>query len=493
MIVCPACQTVLRNVPASGQCPKCQGPLRDEGVQTAGPDEMTIDLAALQKPAGQAPAAQKPAEKKPAKRPAPDQPTKIGKTKVDPQMTQDLPSPGERRTFSIAPRRLSAKSIEGITNSWRGALSGESNPRSSLKIESQLASGTGASSLVVNLRGIRTSDEVVRTGTGADYELLQVIGKGGMGVVYSARQASVDRMVAVKMIRPNVAADAERREKFLSEAVVTGDLDHPNIVPIYELGSDETNALFYSMKRVQGTPWSHVIAQKPTAENLDILSKVADAVAFAHANGVVHRDLKPENVMLGDFGEVLVMDWGLALATREFRHADFVTRADSMGGTPAYMAPEMVTGPFELIGPPCDIYLLGALLFEIVTGVRPHTGKNAQDCLLAAARNEIQPTDKTGELVDIAYHAMATDPAQRFASVQAGPCSALKKPRPCGRAMAGPARASANRSWPMPPAPRRRETSSWALRCSTPTTRSTGPCAANWSRRSANAMRGKNG
>ncbi len=245
-----------------------------------------------------------------------------------------------------------------------------------------------------------------------------MIGKGGMGVVYSARQASVDRLVAVKMIRPQVAANPERREKFLSEAVVTGDLDHPNIVPIYELGADEQNALFYSMKRVQGTPWSHVIAQKSVAENLEILMKVADAVAFAHANGVVHRDLKPENVMLGDFGEVLVMDWGLALATASFRHTEFVTGPDSMGGTPAYMAPEMVTGPFELIGPPCDIYLLGALLFEVATGLRPHTGKSAQECLMAAARNEIQPTDTSGELVEIAYRAMATRPADRYASVQ---------------------------------------------------------------------------
>ncbi|REK12571.1 MAG: serine/threonine protein kinase [Planctomycetota bacterium] len=323
-------------------------------------------------------------------------------------------------SLSIAPRKLSQKNIQMITQSWQGALSQDATPRTSLKLESKAAPGT-ASSLVVNLRGLRNVEEKehkLPPGAGADYELLNVIGKGGMGVVYSARQASVDRMVAVKMIRPQVARDRERREKFLSEAVVTGDLDHPNIVPIYELGADEQDALFYSMKRVQGTPWSHVIATKSLVDNLEILMKVADAVAFAHANGVVHRDLKPENVMLGDFGEVLVMDWGLALATASFRHSEFVTGPDSMGGTPAYMAPEMVTGPFEIIGPPCDIYLLGALLFEVATGKRPHHGKSAQECLLAAARNEIQPTEKKGELVDIAYRAMATDPGDRYASVQ---------------------------------------------------------------------------
>jgi len=343
-------------------------------------------------------------------------------TDQGPQPTIEFAA-GTHRSVNIAPRKLSRQSVELITNTWQGVMSDNVTEGTSLKVDGQSVSGAG-SSLVVNLRGLRSPEEIARPrsttmgAVGADYELLQVIGKGGMGVVYSARQASVDRLVAVKMIRPQVAANPERREKFLSEAVVTGDLDHPNIVPIYELGTDESNALFYSMKRVQGTPWSHVIRAKPMAENLEVLMKVADAVAFAHANGVVHRDLKPENVMLGDFGEVLVMDWGLALATSSFKHTEFVTHADSMGGTPAYMAPEMVTGPFESIGPPCDIYLLGALLFEIVTGVRPHHGKTAQECLMAAARNEIQATDKSGELMDIAYKAMATVPTDRFASVQ---------------------------------------------------------------------------
>jgi WD40 repeat protein/serine/threonine protein kinase len=397
MLICPSCKAVLKHVPESGLCPQCGGVVQDAGAATAGPEAPTLDVTqAYSDP---------PVE--------PDAKTK----RADIAVTQEIPVGEKKRSVNVAPRKLSAKNVELITNTWQGALSDDASPRSSLKLESKSASGMG-SSLVVNLRGVRNPEETVRPTVGADYELLQVIGKGGMGVVYSARQASVDRMVAVKMIRPNVAADAERREKFLSEAVVTGDLDHPNIVPIYELGTDEQNSLFYSMKRVQGTPWSHVIAKKPLSENLEILTKVADAVAFAHANGVVHRDLKPENVMLGDFGEVLVMDWGLALATSSFRHTEFVTRADSMGGTPAYMAPEMVTGPFDLIGPSCDIYLLGALLFEVITGMRPHHGKTTQECLLAAARNEIQPTEHSGELIDIAYRAMATDPADRYGSVQ---------------------------------------------------------------------------
>ncbi|MGC4005874.1 MAG: serine/threonine-protein kinase [Pirellulales bacterium] len=153
-------------------------------------------------------------------------------------------------------------------------------------------------------------------------------------------------------------------------------------------------------------------------ENLEILMKVADAVGFAHARGVIHRDLKPENVMLGEFGEVLVMDWGLAIATVEFRKIATITQTTSMGGTPAYMSPEMAAGPMSNVGPASDVYLLGAMLFEILTGQPPHTGKTVMKCLLAAARNEIVPTTITGELMEIAHKAMATKSAERYPSVR---------------------------------------------------------------------------
>ncbi|MBW3542105.1 MAG: protein kinase, partial [Planctomycetes bacterium] len=256
----------------------------------------------------------------------------------------------------------------------------------------------------------------------AEYELIEVLGEGGMGIVYAARQRSINRHVAVKMLKRSRSGPDEMqaaRQKFLAEAVVTGDLDHPNIVPIYDVGRNENDALFYSMKQVQGTPWLDVIGSKPLFENLDILMKVCDAVAFAHARGIVHRDLKPENVMLGEFGEVQVMDWGLALPTERFRKSANVPRNRGMGGTPAYMAPEMAVGPIEKIGTHSDIYLLGAILFEIVAGVRPHEGANARECLIAAARNEIAHTDKGGELLDIALRAMSTRPEDRHRSVQA--------------------------------------------------------------------------
>ncbi|MBI1346898.1 protein kinase [bacterium] len=276
------------------------------------------------------------------------------------------------------------------------------------------------STLIIKTRQLRDM-QVAGPGTGKDpeYELLKVLGEGGMGVVFDARQTSIDRNVALKMIKGAAAKSEKQQAKFLAEAVVTGDLDHPNIVPIYDVGRNDQGALFYSMKKVSGTPWDQVIDQKTVAENVEILLRVADAVAFAHARGVVHRDLKPENTMLGEFGEVLVMDWGLAQPSRRFRKSSSITETSTMGGTPAYMAPEMATGPLERISHLSDIYLLGAILFEILTGRPPHTGKNAMKCLMAAARNEITPTEKTGELIDIARKAMQTDPAMRYQDVRA--------------------------------------------------------------------------
>lgn len=305
---------------------------------------------------------------------------------------------------------------EAIDDLWRGALTVASMPSMTLKaVESEPE--TPASDVLV--RPFRVGQPGDPSGQGAEYELQEIIGEGGVGFVYAARQASIDRIVAIKMLKDEFAHKRDHRNKFLTEAVVTGELDHPNIVPIYDLGTSDLGSLFYAMKRVRGTPWSECIRQKTLAENLRILMSVADAIAFAHSRGVVHRDLKPENVMLGSFGEVLVMDWGIALSTNLYIKSNRISQSASMGGTPAYMAPEMATGPLEAIGPASDVYLLGATLFEIVAGKPPHQGQDVMACLYAAARNEIAPTDQKGELLTIALQAMSTKPAERHASVQA--------------------------------------------------------------------------
>ncbi|WP_146677501.1 protein kinase domain-containing protein [Pirellula sp. SH-Sr6A] len=255
-------------------------------------------------------------------------------------------------------------------------------------------------------------------GTSLDYELLEVIGEGGVGVVYAARQASIDRRVAIKMLRDEYRVRPEHRDKFLAEAVLTGELDHPNIVPIYDLGRNKDGELFYAMKNVVGTPWDRVINSQTLELNLEILHKVADAVAFAHSRGVIHRDLKPENVMLGGFGEVLVMDWGIAMPTEGFNKSSSILRSQAMGGTPAYMAPELASGPVERIGRASDVYLLGAILFEILSGKPPHDGNDVLECVRNAANNVIVETDRSGELMDIAMKAMETIPGRRYRTVQ---------------------------------------------------------------------------
>ena len=277
-------------------------------------------------------------------------------------------------------------SNDKIAGIWESTLLPGTSPLTTIRREDK-APNAPNSRLVIKPRALQQQVDG-ETKAGADYELREVIGEGGVGVVYAARQASIDRTVAVKMLRPTNASKRDQREKFLSEAAVTGDLDHPNIVPIYDLGTNENGALFYSMKRVQGTPWMSVMERKALAENLEILMKVADAIGFAHSRGIIHRDLKPENVMLGEYGEVLVMDWGLALRMAEPGTSASVGQAGSMGGTPAYMSPEMATGPLESITPAADIYLLGALLYEIITQQPPHTGKNVMACLMAAAQSD---------------------------------------------------------------------------------------------------------
>ncbi|MGC3966394.1 MAG: serine/threonine-protein kinase [Pirellulales bacterium] len=322
--------------------------------------------------------------------------------------------------------QIGSSLVEQLSMIWGGELEDPAvSARPQLTIKGKDLSRTRSDqTLVINSRAVRDNRQPSASVAGtpptlADYELLSLLGEGGMGVVYTARQASIDRTVAVKMLKPGMSGNRDLQQKFLAEAVVTGDLDHPNIVPMYDLGKNEAGDLFYAMKRVQGTPWSKAIAAKSQSENVEILLKAADAVAFAHSRGVIHRDLKPENIMLGEFGEVLVMDWGLAYSTAAFRKSASITQTTSMGGSPAYMAPEMALGPIQRVSFASDIYLLGAILYEILTGKPPHTGGNVTKCLMSAARNEILPTDKTGELVDVALKAMGTQPADRYPTVAA--------------------------------------------------------------------------
>lgn len=251
------------------------------------------------------------------------------------------------------------------------------------------------------------SDPLVST---PDYRIISKLGEGGMGVVYSAIQKTLERKVAVKAIKANKSVSEDSRRKFFYEAQITSDLDHPNIVPIHEMGSNLDGTLFYSMKMVDGTPWEKVIREKTREENIEILMKVCDAVAFAHSRNIIHRDLKPENVMLGAFGEVLVMDWGLAINLT-------TTKSFGLSGTPVYMAPEMACHDLSKIGKTSDIYIIGAILFQIVVGKAPHIGKSVRECMASAIKNHNIDPGFEDPLLEIAYHAMALEPEDRFGSV----------------------------------------------------------------------------
>ena len=246
--------------------------------------------------------------------------------------------------------------------------------------------------------------------TPPDYEIVKKLGEGGMGIVYSAIQKTLDRKVAIKAIKAGKATSEESQRKFFYEAQITSDLDHPNIVPIHEMGSNNDGTLFYSMKMVDGTPWEDAILDKTRDENVEILMKVCDAVAFAHSRNIIHRDLKPENVMLGAFGEVLVMDWGLAV------NLD-TTQKFGMSGTPVYMAPEMAKHDLSKIGKASDVYILGGILFQIIVGKAPHKGKTVRECIANAIQNINIDPGFEDPLLDIANHAMATEPQDRYGSV----------------------------------------------------------------------------
>ena len=441
MSSCPACHAELDEYSlVSRRCAACGAELGEETPEVAKPESQdefaTVDPEQVQEEASADEDATKTVDFSASETVDPDTiaTMEIGDesmASVDLDLV-DESEPGGATVDFAAEQTVDLSTLESfelaesmVTAQWGDNLAGDGTATPDVTIkQKESITGTYVSraSLVVKSRKFSSSDKkpsmISSAEDAPDYELIDVIGKGGMGVVYAARQSAIARTVALKMLKETDKQTEDQREKFISEAVITGELDHPNIVPIYDLGSNDAGALFYSMKRVKGTPWNDVIKEKSQAENLSILMGVADAVAFAHANGVLHRDLKPENVMLGDFGEVLVMDWGLARISDEFPNADAVSQSDVMGGTPAYMAPEMATGPVEKVCIGSDIYLLGAMLFEIVAGRPPHTGKSVMACLFSAAKNEIVTTEPAGELMDIALTAMATEVGDRYATVQ---------------------------------------------------------------------------
>ena len=255
----------------------------------------------------------------------------------------------------------------------------------------QAESGSGSfpmSQIVANSDGLAS-----RIG---DYELLEEIGRGGMGVVYRARQVSLDRIVALKMLlRGSLASDADLA-RFRAEAEAAARLNHPNIIPVYEIG-DYQEQPFFSMKYIEGQTLAQRLATGPLVarEAASILLPIARAIGAAHENGVLHRDLKSSNILIDEEGIPWVTDFGLAKRVRSESETgvghESLTQSGAILGTPSYMSPEQAAGQRGAIGPASDVYSLGACLYAMLTGHPPFQAASHVDVLLMVLEQDPLP------------------------------------------------------------------------------------------------------
>jgi tetratricopeptide (TPR) repeat protein/tRNA A-37 threonylcarbamoyl transferase component Bud32 len=284
----------------------------------------------------------------------------------------------------------------------------------------------------------------------ARFEILRAHAKGGLGEVFVARDKEIDREVALKEILPQHAHDLSSRARFVQEAEITGGLEHPGVVPVYGLGSYADGRPFYAMRFIRGNNLQEAIqrfyaadvpGRNPSERSLalrQLLGRfiaLCNTVAYAHSRGVLHRDLKPGNIMLGEYGETLVVDWGLAktvghgiqdrdTSERILRPSATDSREATQEGqaigTPSFMSPEQASGRLDQMGPASDVYSLGATLFVLLTGRKPVRGSDVGDILRKVQRGEVEyppPGKQTSPaLMAICRKAMALKPKDRYAS-----------------------------------------------------------------------------
>ena len=309
------------------------------------------------------------------------------------------------------------------------------------------------------------------------YELHGEIARGGMGVILKGRDSDLGRDLAIKVLRDSHIENPEVVERFIEEAQIAGQLQHPGIVPVHDLGLLTNDRPFFTMKLVKGKTLATILARRnePTqqAHLLGIFDQVCQTVAYAHSRGVIHRDLKPANIMVGAFGEVQVMDWGLAKVmadggvaderkAREKQHdhqsilrtrrsgsdsslgTGSTTRAGSVMGTPAYMPPEQALGEVDRLDERADVFGLGSILCEIITGSPPYVHEDLSQVLsqakagdLGACFRRLDQSDSDLELIEINKRALAKirddrwsdagELAQRFTEYQSGVRERLRR------------------------------------------------------------------
>lgn len=268
--------------------------------------------------------------------------------------------------------------------------------------------------------------------------------KGGAAQLRTCLDNNLGRMVVMKTIHPHLANNESMRARFLREARVTSQLQHPNTVPVYEIGHDTEGRLYFTMKKVEGETIRDILERQIAGDSLAIqtynldrmlglMIQVCNALSYAHAHGVVHRDVKPENVIIGSFGEVMLLDWGVAKVWAsdgdDTQHAmmehEELTAMGQRPGTPLYMSPEQVRGGGEAIDARTDVYSIGVVLYEILTLKEPLRGKQVSETFDMIVNQVPVPPQELApqrpippELAAIALKALEKDPLNRYQSMQ---------------------------------------------------------------------------
>ena len=285
------------------------------------------------------------------------------------------------------------------------------------------------------------------SGRPSRYQLVGELARGGMGAIFQGRDLELGRDLAVKVIREEHRDRPEMVRRFVEEAQIGGQLQHPGIVPVHELGRLPDGRVFIAMKLVRGRTLAALLAERRGPDDdrirfLSIFERVCQAMAYAHARGVVHRDMKPSNIMVGAFGEVQVMDWGLAMVldqggiadeeravrpsddpaiwTLRSRSEAMESRPDSVLGTPSYMAPEQARGALDTLDERADVFALGSILCEILTGEPAFAGEGGAEVYRKAERADLSEAiarldacDADAELVGLARTCLAAAPKHR--------------------------------------------------------------------------------
>ncbi|MEI7458432.1 MAG: serine/threonine-protein kinase [Pirellula sp.] len=255
--------------------------------------------------------------------------------------------------------------------------------------------------------------------TMGDYELLEEVGRGGMGIVYRATQVSLNREVAIKMILRDRLATVLEKQRFFAEAQATAKLEHPGIVPVYDVGEIDGRP-YFAMKYIRGRTLSDLMASGMVThrQSAGYLEQISRAVQFAHDSGVVHRDIKPSNILIDETGGAKLTDFGLAKQTD---NVESLTRTGVVLGTPNYMSPEQASGRMGPIGPASDIYSLGTVLYHALTGRPPLVAKSPVDLMLKILEQDPTPPRNIDPRVDrdlemIVVRCLQKPPDLRYAS-----------------------------------------------------------------------------